>query len=107
MPDNSPTRWWARNTAALVASTVADKRRYVEDGLVPVRCARCATEVLVKKNSQKHTSVQWTSDAAATCPEIAAQVAAGAQGARILGCGTLRQSIDDAIASGVVTVPDA
>lgn len=81
-------------------------RLYLEDGLVPVRCTRCATNVLVKKNSAKHTSVQWTSDAASSCPEIGAQVAAGARGAQILGCTVLKKSIEDAVRSGLVAVPD-
>jgi hypothetical protein len=81
-------------------------RLYLEDGLVPVACSRCATGVLVKKNSPQHTSVQWTSDAATSCPEIGAQVAAGARGAQILGCASLKQSIEDAVRNGRLAVPD-
>ena len=40
--------------------TAEDRRFYVEIGFVPVRCASCGVEALVKKNSHKHTSVQWT-----------------------------------------------
>ncbi len=47
--------------------TAADKRLYVEIGLVPVSCATCGVEVGVKKNSRKHTSVQWTAAAMAGC----------------------------------------
>jgi hypothetical protein len=81
-------------------------RRYVETGLAPVSCARCGTEVLVKKNSREHTSVQWTTDAVAGCPEIAAQVASGMRGGQVLGCPLLKQSIDDAVRRGELTVPD-
>src|SRR5436305_5991033 len=98
-------RWWARGTPH-APETLEDMRRYVEDGLVPVSCARCATTVLVKKNSSKHTSVQWTSDAAQSCPEIGAQVAEGARGAQILGCTALKKSIEDAVRLAVVSVPD-
>jgi hypothetical protein len=87
--------------------TSADKRRYVEDGLTPIACRRCSTTVLVKKNSDKHTSVQWSSHAASTCPEIAAEVAAGMHSARVLGCPLLRHSIDQAVADGILTVSHA
>jgi hypothetical protein len=79
---------------------------YVEIGLAPVTCAHCGTEVLVKKNSPKHTSVQWTTDAAASCPQIEAQVAAGTPRGRVLGCALLKQSIEDAVRRGELTVPD-
>lgn len=102
-----PARWWAGSAAVpRTADTAADMRRYLEDGLTPVNCTRCATTVLVKKNSLQHTSVQWTSDAASSCPEICAQVAAGARGAQILGCTALKKSIEDAVRAGVVAVPD-
>jgi hypothetical protein len=99
-------RWWSRPDDSHAPETLADMRLYVEGGFEPVACSRCATQVLVKKNSAKHTSVQWTSDAASSCPEIGAQVAAGARGAQILGCSVLKQSIDTAVHNGLVTVPD-
>lgn len=79
---------------------------YVEIGLAPVTCTRCGTEVLVKKNSAKHTSVQWTRDAVQACPEIAAQVARGATSGQVLGCSALKASIEDAARDGRLTVPD-
>ncbi|MDP9092324.1 MAG: hypothetical protein M3N95_05125 [Actinomycetota bacterium] len=97
------TPWWARGADP---QSTADKRRYVEDGLVPVSCSRCSTAVLVKKNSPRHTSVQWSTNAAATCPEIGAQMSAGARGGQILGCGMLRQSIEDAVVAGDLKIPD-
>ena len=63
--------WWSRPDATRTApETLADMRLYVEGGFEPVTCSRCSTQVLVKKNSAKHTSVQWTCDAAASCPHI-------------------------------------
>jgi hypothetical protein len=106
-PPHRRTPWWARGAEWQAPQTSEDKRRYVEDGMEPVSCSRCATRVLVKKNSPRHTSVQWISDAAATCPEIGAQVSAGAQGGQILGCGMLKRSIEDAISAGALTIPDA
>jgi hypothetical protein len=105
-----PTRWWAPGSAEpppRPVETSADKRRYVEDGLTPIACERCATTVLVKKNSEKHTSIQWTTDAAASCPEIAARVAVGVRSALVLGCPMLQQSIAAAVAAGGLAVPDA
>ena len=98
-----PARWWATSASP---DTAADKQLYVEIGLAPVTCAECGTEVLVKKNSRKHTSVQWTSDAVAGCPQIRERVAAGVTGGQVLGCTALKQSIEDAVARGELTVPD-
>jgi hypothetical protein len=87
--------------------TSAEQRRYVQDGLTPIECRGCDTAVLVRKNSAKHTSVQWSTPAAVTCPQIAAEVAAGMHSARVLGCPLLRRSIDAAVADGTLTVSHA
>jgi hypothetical protein len=89
---------WAADTPELTErerDTAADKRLYVEIGLVPLRCQACGVEVGVKKNSRKHTSVQWTAAAMAGCPEYAN-----------FGCPRLKQTIDSAVQDGVVVVPD-
>jgi hypothetical protein len=98
-------------TAAVTAQserereTEADKRLYVEIGLVPVTCQACGVEVAVKKNSQKHTSVQWNAAAMAGCQEFAD--ADPSATALMLGCGRLKASIDAAVREGIVPVPDA
>lgn len=108
MSTDAPARWWARGTSdSLTADTAADKRLYVEVGMVPVRCRSCGTEVLVKKNSDKHTSVQWTSDPVSSCPEFAEAVRSGARSAQYLGCPLLKQSIAEAAKEGTLVVPDA
>lgn len=76
--------------------TAADKRLYVEIGLVPVRCGTCGVEVGVKKNSAKHTSVQWTAAAMRGCTQYATTP----------GCARLRESIEAAVRDGRVPVPD-
>jgi hypothetical protein len=76
--------------------TAADKRLYVEIGLAPVQCATCGVEVGVKKNSSKHTSVQWTASAMAACTQYVGT----------LGCPRLRESIEAAVRDGLVVVPD-
>lgn len=107
---DAPARWWtpaSPHPSERERETAADKRLYVELGLAPVTCEACGTEVLVKKNSAKHTSVQWTSDPAASCPEFAAAVASGRRSPQVLSCPLLRQSIERAARDGVLVVPDA
>jgi hypothetical protein len=71
----------------------------------PVRCARCGATVQVAKFSPQHTSVQWTGAATASCAEFrAAWAAAGSGGAPMEGCGALRDSIDAAVAAGLLAV---
>jgi hypothetical protein len=88
------------------AGTLADQREFLTAGLVPVRCVGCASEVLVRKASRMQTSVQWRSAPADSCPEFAARVAAGELSARIDTCPALRASIEGAVATGAVAVPD-
>ncbi|WP_218004362.1 hypothetical protein [Microtetraspora niveoalba] len=71
----------------------------------PVDCRVCGTRVLVEKNSLPHTSVQWTTDAGATCGEFAPRVASGEYGALITHCGALRDAIDEAVRDGRIEVP--
>jgi hypothetical protein len=70
----------------------------------PVECARCGVTVLVAKFSPQHTSVQWTAAAATACAEFRARAAEGTRGALVQGCGTLRDGIDAALASGRLAV---
>lgn len=80
-------------------ATAADRREFLEAGLRPIACLSCGLEVLVKKNSLAHTSIQWTSDSAA-CPELAAAGPATEE-----GCGKLRESIASAVRDGLLEVP--
>jgi hypothetical protein len=70
----------------------------LHDGLTPVDCARCGARVLVKKNSLQHTSVQWTTLAVASCPEL--------HGATTPTCLALRDSIEHAVKVGRLAVLD-
>jgi hypothetical protein len=88
------------------AETAADKRLYVEIGFNPVACTACGLEALVKKNSRKHTSVQWPPGGVAACPEIG-ETRAADPNALILGCSRLQASIEDAVRDGRVVIPDA
>ena len=71
-----------------------------------VTCRRCATAVLVRKNTLTQTSIQWMSDAGATCSELAEQRAAGRPTALVSGCTALGESIDDAVREGRLEVLD-
>jgi hypothetical protein len=107
---HAPARLRAAGTTATSAralETAADKRLYVEVGLAPVTCRSCGTEVLVKKNSDKHTSVQWTCDPVGACPEFAAAAKRGVPSAQYLGCPRLKASVEVAAAAGDLVVPDA
>jgi len=86
--------------------TAEDRRLYVELGFSPVACQQCGVEALVKKNSHKHTSVQWSADGVASCPEISAARAADPN-AFVLGCSRMTASIEEAVRNGTLVVPDA
>jgi len=55
----------------------------------------------VKKNSLAQTSIQWDAASVAACLEFV-----GTNSALVAGCGTLRRSIEDAVRSGTIEVPD-
>lgn len=82
------------------AETLADRRRFLTEGLVPVACRSCGTEVLARKNSLDHTSIQWTSDPARSCPVFAELVAAGGSTALLDSCARLSDSIAQAAQDG-------
>ena len=102
--------WWSpdgEHPSRRELETSADKRRYVETGFAPIACASCGTRVLVRKNSEFQTSMQWTSDPLTSCVQFAAAAAAGTRPAQFVGCSALRQSIADAFAAGRLSVADA
>jgi hypothetical protein len=86
--------------------TAEDRRFYIEIGFAPIVCAGCGVEAFVKKNSRKHTSVQWTAEGVAGCTEISAARAADPHGL-VLGCPKLAETIAEAVRDGSVVVPDA
>ncbi|SNR57423.1 hypothetical protein SAMN06265360_110162 [Haloechinothrix alba] len=86
------------------ADTLADRRSYLVDGLAPVSCETCGTEVLVRKNSTKHTSIQWTTDPARSCPIYAEQVSRGENTALLDTCERLTESIARAVEAGRIRV---
>ena len=67
----------------------------------PVECGRCGAAVLVAKFSPQHTSVQWSAASVRACAEFSA---AGRPSALVEGCGSLRDSVDAAVAAGRLEV---
>ena len=66
-----------------------------------VECARCGATVLAVKFSPQHTSVQWSAAAVRACREFSA---ADRPSALVEACGSLRDSIAAAAASGRLEV---
>ncbi len=86
------------------ADTLADRADFLTTRLTPVSCRSCGTEVLVRKNSEQHTSIQWTSDPASSCPRYAEEVARGGNTALLDTCIELSASIATAAAEGAVPI---
>ncbi|MGH3519333.1 MAG: hypothetical protein ACRDQ7_18320 [Haloechinothrix sp.] len=86
------------------ADTLADRRDFLTGGLTPLACRSCGTRVLVRKNSPKHTSIQWTTDPATSCPVYAEQVGAGGSTALLDTCERLTESVARAAATGEIEV---
>ncbi|GAA5112026.1 hypothetical protein [Haloechinothrix salitolerans] len=86
------------------ADTLADRAEFLTARLTPVSCRSCATEVLVRKNSEQHTSIQWTSEPASSCPRYAEEVARGGNTALLDTCIELSESIATAAAEGEIPV---
>ncbi len=84
--------------------TLADQRLYTSNGLVETSCLDCRAQVGVRKNSQHHTSIQWTREAVQHCTTFAQLDRA--EGGRTIhtGCPRLIASIEAAVAEGVVPV---
>jgi hypothetical protein len=91
-----------RRAAELSAATARERERYLNSGLQPVDCRFCHVSVLVKKLGPGHTAVQWNSDAAQRCAYFAEVRESGGVPARSRSCPKLADSIDHAIAEGIL-----
>ncbi|MGC7097865.1 hypothetical protein ACPZ19_24610 [Amycolatopsis lurida] len=81
-------------------ASAEETREFLSGGLAPVGCRTCAVRVLVKKNSPKHTSIQWTTDSSA-CPVYAASDRPAALQDT---CPELQRSIDEDVRAGALGV---
>lgn len=91
-----------KRSPALREATQRDRERYLTSGLEPVICRFCHVSVLVKKLGPEHTSVQWNSDAIQRCAYFEKVRQSGGQTARSKSCPKLADSIEHAIAEGIL-----
>lgn len=85
--------------------TIEDQRLYTQARLTEVACLDCLATVGVKKNSEHHTSIQWSGTSRASCPELSRIDAAGPQGRTVHnGCPRLVASIDEAARAGRIPI---
>lgn len=84
--------------------TARDQQLYLSGRMVEVACLDCLARVTVKKNSDHHTSVQWTTEALGHCQEFA-RMARQPEGRRLhASCPRLRSSIDQAVRDGAIQI---
>jgi hypothetical protein len=84
-------------------ATLEDQRLYTAARLVEVKCLDCTARVKVKKNSEHQTTIQWTAEAVAACPELCRRSPTGGRDG-LRGCPRLAASIDAAVADGALPV---
>jgi len=84
--------------------TLADRALYTESRLVELACQECQARVSVRKNSEHHTSIQWTQEAVATCAVF--DELNGQEGGRPVhtSCPRLEATIEYAVHEGLVPV---
>ena len=84
--------------------TLADRELYTRGRLVELACLDCTARVMVRKNSEHHTSIQWTEQAVADCAMFTAM--SGQEGGRPVhtACPRLAASIDEAVRDGAVPI---
>ena len=86
------------------ADTIEDQRLYTAARLVEVECLDCLARVGVKKNSDHHTSIQWSQQALLACPEFS-RMEVRADGRPLQqGCPRLMASIEAAVRDGALPI---
>ena len=88
----------------LSPDTAADQRLYLDASLQEVSCLDCLARVLVKKNSEFHTSIQWTAEAQSACAEFARKNMEAGHRVVHESCSRLKASIDAAVREGRLRV---
>jgi hypothetical protein len=91
-----------QRAAAVRAASHADRERYLSSGLQPVDCRFCHVTVTVRRLGPGHTAVQWNGAAAERCAHFAQVRACGGDTARTKSCPRLSDSIEHAVAEGVL-----
>jgi hypothetical protein len=87
-----------------LAETLADRELYTTSQLAEVPCLDCQARVMVRKNSEHHTSIQWTEEAVANCSTFAKLERQ--EGGRPVhsSCPRLVASIEQAVRDGAVPI---
>jgi hypothetical protein len=84
--------------------TLEDRQLYTRGQLGEVSCRQCRAKVLVRKNSDHHTSIQWNQQAVDAC-EVFTDLDQQAAGRPVhAGCPQLVASIEYAVSEGIITV---
>ncbi|HSV39849.1 MAG TPA: hypothetical protein VLI04_13915 [Nocardioidaceae bacterium] len=81
--------------------TLEDQRRYLEGHLAEVACLDCLAKVRVRKNSEPHTSIQWSAEAASQCQEFSRH---GVDRKVMESCPRLKASIESALRDGSLEI---
>jgi hypothetical protein len=84
--------------------TLEDQRLYLDGRLVEIACLDCLGTVRVQKNSDHHTSIQWSAEALEACQEFARRRAEPAGRPVHESCSRLRSSIERAVREGAIEV---
>lgn len=85
------------------ADTLEDQRLYTRARLVEVECLDCLARVGVK-NSEHHTSIQWSEEALGHCQEFR-RLGYGPEGRDVhASCPRLRASIEGAVRTGAIPI---
>ncbi len=90
-----------------LAETLEDRELYTSSGLEEVPCMDCSARVLVRKNSEHHTSIQWTREAVGNCQTFAKMDQQEGGRSVHAGCPRLNKSIEEAVRDGAVSVGSA
>jgi hypothetical protein len=86
------------------AETLEDQRLYTQARLTEVACLDCLARVRVKKNSDHHTSIQWSTEALGQCQDFARQAAAPGGRPVHAACPRLVASIESAVRDGAIPI---
>ena len=84
--------------------TLADRALYTQSNLQDVPCMDCKARVLVRKNSEHHTSIQWTQEAVQDCTSFAKMDREAGGRPVHAGCPRLNKSIEEAVRDGAISV---
>ena len=92
--------------ARLHSYTDLDRETYTRAGFQPVECRACGAGAQVRKNSEKHTSIQWTDSSDRACPVLTEWRAGGERPEGEDTCPKMLASIRYAYAEGLITLAE-